>query len=162
MNGPSPPQTYLFKTVWTVFNCKQCLLYFCPDEMNFSLEKAVFWTEESEAVVYFLLFTSQDVNWWTGVMWISFGLLWCFKKLFGLSFWRHPFNAEDPLVSKRCNAKFLQILKQNFIQISSKILQIQKQINLQLGWRVSKFSEYLHFWINYYFKKETNNKIRLF
>ncbi len=37
------------------------------------------------------------------------GLLWCFYQLFGLSFWRHPFTSEDPLVSKWCNAKFLQI-----------------------------------------------------
>ncbi len=35
-------------------------------------------------------------------------LLWCFYQLFGLSFWRHPFTAEDPLVSKWCNATFLQ------------------------------------------------------
>ncbi len=32
-----------------------------------------------------------------------------FNQLFGLSFWRHPFTAEDPLVSKWYNAKFLQI-----------------------------------------------------
>ncbi len=25
-----------------------------------------------------------------------------------VSFWRHPFTAEDPLVKKWCNAKFLQ------------------------------------------------------
>ncbi len=37
----------------------------------------------------------------------SCGLLWCFYQLFGLSFWRHPFTAEDPLVSKWCT--FLQI-----------------------------------------------------
>ncbi len=37
-------------------------------------------------------------NWWTGVVWIVCGLLWCFYQLFGLSFWRHPFTAEDPLV----------------------------------------------------------------
>ncbi len=37
---------------------------------------------------------------WTGVMWITCRLLWCFYQLFGLSFWRHPFTAEDPLVSK--------------------------------------------------------------
>ncbi len=37
------------------------------------------------------------------------GLLWCFYQLFGLSFWQHPFTAEDPLVSKWCNATFLQI-----------------------------------------------------
>ncbi len=54
------------------------------------------------------LFNSQDVNWWTGVMWITW-LLWCFYKLFGLSFQRHPFSAENPLESKWCNARFLQI-----------------------------------------------------
>ncbi len=42
-------------------------------------------------------------------MWVTCGLLWCFYQLFGLSFWRHPFTAEDPLVSKWCNATFLQI-----------------------------------------------------
>ncbi len=33
--------------------------------------------------------------------------MWCFYQLFGLSFWRHPFTAEDPLVSKWCNANKL-------------------------------------------------------
>ncbi len=32
--------------------------------------------------------------------------LWCFYQL--LSFWRHPFTSEDPLVSKWCDAKCLQ------------------------------------------------------
>ncbi len=45
------------------------------------------------------LFTSQDVNWWTEIMWITCVLLWCFYQLFLLSFWRHPFTAEHPLVS---------------------------------------------------------------
>ncbi len=44
---------------------------------------------------------------WTGVVWITCGLLWCFHQLFGLSFWRHPFTAEHPLVSKYHNTKFL-------------------------------------------------------
>ncbi len=30
------------------------------------------------------LFTSQDVNWWTGVVWITCGLLWYFHQLVGL------------------------------------------------------------------------------
>ncbi len=51
---------------------------------------------------------SQEVNWWTEAMKITRGLLWCFYQLLGLTFWRHPFTAEDPLVSKWCNAKFLQ------------------------------------------------------
>ncbi len=42
-------------------------------------------------------------------MWITCGLLWCFYQLFRVSFWRHPFTAEHPLVSKWCNATFLQI-----------------------------------------------------
>ncbi len=37
------------------------------------------------------------------------GLLWCFYQLFGLSFWWHPFTVEVPLLSKWCNATFLQI-----------------------------------------------------
>ncbi len=44
-----------------------------------------------------------------GLLWITRGLLWCFYQLFGRSFWRHPFTAEDPLVSKGCDATFLQI-----------------------------------------------------
>ncbi len=40
------------------------------------------------------------------VLWV---LLWSFYQLFGLSFWRHPFTAEDPLLSKWCNVTFLQI-----------------------------------------------------
>ncbi len=41
------------------------------------------------------LFSSQDML--TDVLeWCR--LLWCIYQLFGLSFWRHPFTAEDPLV----------------------------------------------------------------
>ncbi len=78
------------------------------------------------------LLASQDVNWCTGVVWITCGLLWCFYQLFGLSFWRHPFTAEDPLVSKRCNATFLQIWWRN------KLLDVL---------RASQFSNNLHFMI---------------
>ncbi len=53
------------------------------------------------------------INWWTGVVWITCGLLWCFYQLFGLSFWRHPFTAEHPLVSKWCNATFSPIWWRN-------------------------------------------------
>ncbi len=37
------------------------------------------------------------------------GLLWCFYQLFGLLFWRHPFTADDPLLSKWWSDEFLQI-----------------------------------------------------
>ncbi len=46
-----------------------------------------------------------------GLEWCE--LLWCFYQLFGLSFWRHPFTEEDPLVSKWWNATFLQIWWRN-------------------------------------------------
>ncbi len=88
----------------------------------FSLEGSVimdygliFWPEVKNVLMMDLFLTnmqfstSHDVNWWTGVVWITCGLLWCFYQLFGLSFWRHPFTAEHPLVSKWCNATFLQI-----------------------------------------------------
>jgi len=51
-------------------------------------------------------FSSLGINWWTGVVWI---VVMFFYQLFGLSFWRHPFTTKDPLLSKWCNAKFLQI-----------------------------------------------------
>ncbi len=43
----------------------------------------------------------------------SCGLLWCFDQLFGLSFVWHLFIAEDPLMTKWCNATFLQICSEN-------------------------------------------------
>ncbi len=81
---------------------------------------------------------SPDVNWWTGVVWITCGLLWCFYQLFGLSFWRHPFTAEHPLLRQWCNATFLQIWWRN------KLIYILDDL------RVSKFS---FFWMNYSFNK---------
>ncbi len=56
------------------------------DKMTFSLEKAILWME--------------DFEWW---------IEWSFYHLFDLSFLQNPFTAEDPLIRKWCNAKFLQI-----------------------------------------------------
>ncbi len=44
--------------------------------------------------------------------WSCVDYLWItvmFYQLFGFLFWRHPFTAEDPSVSKWCNAKFSKI-----------------------------------------------------
>ncbi len=38
------------------------------------------------------------------------GLLWCFYQLFALSFWRHPFTADDPLVSEWYYATFPNLI----------------------------------------------------
>ncbi len=86
------------------------------------------------------LLASQFINWWTGVVWITCGLLWCFYQLFGLSFWRHPFTAEDPLLRQWCNATFLQIWWRN------------KLIYISDGLKVSTFSAIFHFCVNYPFK----------
>ncbi len=111
----------------TGFTCKRCLVcaYFSPDSDKafFTLEEAILCLEDSYFtqtqqfevknilimnlfITNMQLFSSQNVNWWAGVMWITCGLLWCFFQLFELSLWRHPFSAEDPLAS---NVKFLQI-----------------------------------------------------
>ncbi len=39
----------------------------------------------------------------------------CFYQLFGLSFWRHPFTAEDPLVREWCNDELLQIMLSHYM-----------------------------------------------
>ncbi len=49
-------------------------------------------------------FISQDINWWTGVDYCDV-FISCLD-----SFWRHPFTAEHPLLSKRYNATFFQII----------------------------------------------------
>ncbi len=85
------------------------------------------------------LLSSPDVNWWTGVVWITCGLLWCFYQLFGLSFWRHPFTAEHPLLRQWCNATFLQIWWRN------KLIYILDDLT------VSRSSANGHFWLNYSF-----------
>ncbi len=52
-------------------------------------------------------------------------------------------TAEDPLVSKRCDAKFLQICSDE-----------EKKLTYILdGLRVSKCSAHFNFWVNYSFKK---------
>ncbi len=52
---------------------------------------------------------SQDIKWWTG------GFLW-------LSFWRHPFTADNPLVSKWFNATFLQICSEEETNSSASLM----------------------------------------
>ncbi len=46
--------------------------------------------------------SSPDVNWWTGVVWITCDVF------IRLSFWRHPFTAEHPLLRHWCRDAFLQ------------------------------------------------------
>ncbi len=72
-----------------------------------------------------------------------------FYQLFGLSFWRHPFTAEDPLVSMWCNAKFLQICSD---EETNCILNGLRYI-------LSTFSTNFHFRVNYSFKTSRTDLI---
>ncbi len=56
--------------------------------------------------------------------WNHMDYLWIIVmfQLFGLSFWRHPFTAEDQFVSKWCNDKFLKIRSD------------EETIHLYFGW----------------------------
>ncbi len=83
------------------------------------------------------LFTLQEINWWTGVVWITCGLLWYFSQLFGLSFWWHPFTADDPLVSKWRNA----IRFSKFFRWRNKLFYILN------GLRVSQFLATFLLWL---------------
>ncbi len=80
----------------------------------------------------FQLLSSPDVNWWTGVVWITCGLLWCFYQLFGLSFWRHPFTAEHPLLRHWCSDTFLQTWWRNKLILIWRWAQLQQIISM---WR---------------------------
>ncbi len=91
----------------------------------FSQEEALLWIIDSNFVqkqqfkfktplwwICFLQIYSfslhKSLNSWIGVMCITCGLLQKLYQLFGLSFWWH-LTAEDSLVSKSYNTKFLKI-----------------------------------------------------
>ncbi len=82
----------------------------CEDNSRwaFSLEEALLWIMYSyfdkkqqfggKNIIMHLfltnkqLFVSQDINWWTGVMWYLRIIVMFFLRCLG-SFWRHPFTA---------------------------------------------------------------------
>ncbi len=66
------------------------------------------------------LFTSQDINWWTGVVCITYGLLWCFYQLF------HS-DGTHSLQRIHWGASHVMI---HF----SKSVPMKKEINLHLKW----------------------------
>ncbi len=79
---------------WTKYKSISC----CPPTSK-SSDTFVFWTVFCLLMVLDLcLLLINRLEWC--------GLLWCFYQLLG--FWRHPFTANDPFVSKWCNAQFLQ------------------------------------------------------
>ncbi len=115
----------------------------------FLLEEAFLWIMDSQfsqkwwfkvKMAYMQIVTSEDVNWCTGVVWITCGLLWCFYQLFGLSFWWHPFTTEDSLVSEWCNAKLIRFWRRN------------KVIYILYGLRVTTYDINFTLTLNYIFE----------
>ncbi len=119
-----------------------CIFFFWFRQDNFFLlDKATLFTEES----YFKVNIISTIYWkhsfslhkaWTD------GLQWCVLLVdsFGLSFWRHPLTAEDPLLSKSCNATFLQTSS-------------DEETNSSTSWMTwGNCSENVHFCVNDYFK----------
>ncbi len=105
----------------------------------------------------FHLLSSPDVNWWTGFMWITCGLLWCFYQLFGLLFWRHPFTAEHPLMSEWCNATFLQIWWRNkliYILDSLKVSTFSANFHFRSTAPLSQYLICIQVWITSYTTKQ--------
>ncbi len=68
------------------------------------------------------LFTSHDVNWWTGVVWVTCGLLWCFDSYSDGS---HSLQRIQTCSDEETNSS---------------------TIKMSWGW------EHFHFWVKYYFK----------
>ncbi len=143
---------------WTVLTCKRFLICadFSPDsdQTTFHLRKRYgLWTRILFKNILMMFFVLQTRSFCLlkmltdGLEWC--GLLWCFYQLFGLSFWRHPFTAEDLLVRQWCNATFLQIWWRN------KLLYIADDL------RVGTFLANFHFRVNYSFKGHHRILIRV-
>ncbi len=79
------------------FICSAFLFWLCCEHLQHLLLKTSWWI----CFIFCLLQMLTD-----GLEWC--GLLWCFYQLFGLSFWRHPFTAEHPLLRHWCRDTFLQ------------------------------------------------------
>ncbi len=122
------PATYLFRAV---LSCKRCLICadFSPDsdQNTFSLEEALIWIMDHIWVKnilmldLFKLLSSQDVNWWTGVVWITCGLLWCFLSAVWTLILTAPIH---------CRASIAETLMQ--WHISTNLM--KKQTHRNLGW----------------------------
>ncbi len=91
-------------------------------------------------------FYFTDINWWNGsgvdCLWIVFIF---FSQLFGHSIWRHPFTADDPLMSNDVKLKGWVHFQQIFMFVWSTVF-----LNCKL---VSWIIQMCHMWCScsYYF-----------
>ncbi len=110
------------------FSLKETLLWIMDPyfDQKWQFKVKTWWTMMDLFLTNTQFFTSQNVNWWTAVMWITCELLWCFYQLFELIL-------TAPIHSRG----FINEL--NF----SKSVLIKKQIHLQ--WCEKVFAPFLIF-----------------
>ncbi len=89
----------------------------------------------------FQLLSSEDVNWWTGVVWITCGL-WCFYQLFGLIL-------TAPI---HCRASISEQVMQCYI--STNLMKKQTHPNLE-----QPEGEHFHFWVKYSIKGNQEQRV---
>ncbi len=99
---------------------KQICIFWCEREWIFFLKEKlllIMVIRITGTVFCFLQINSFSLI--NGVVSITNGLLWWFYQLLGLSYWRHSFTAEVPLVSKWCNILnftcFLEAKSMNYL-----------------------------------------------
>ncbi len=101
------PSTYLFQAIFGFLNTAWSV------QISLLIHRWLFHWRKQCFVYRTLIYQQLDCFFCLlqmltdGLEWC--GSLWCFDHLFGLSFWRHPFTAEHPLLSKWWKATFLQI-----------------------------------------------------
>ncbi len=84
---------FCLELFWTIFACNRCLIcaYFSPDS-----DEITFFNGASNIINRGLDWSKKCLN--DGYIYYKHATyIWCFYKLFGLSFRRHPFTAVDPL-----------------------------------------------------------------
>ncbi len=96
---------------WTGFKWYLICAYFSPDS-----DQITFFTGESDIMDKSGL--KLKMSWFIYFINKQAVCHWCLYQPFELLFWRHPFPAVDPLVSKWCDAKFLQF-KNDLIDCTS-------------------------------------------
>ncbi len=87
------------------------------------------------------LFISEDINWWTGVVWITCGLLWCFYQLFGLIL-TAPIHCRGSIGEQ----EMWCYISPNLFWWRNKLIYISN------GLRMTKYSANFHFLVNYFYK----------
>ncbi len=89
-SGEKNVQISQYLQVQTVQNSskRSCFNVRGQQETNISLEETLLWIMDSclkspnhGFITNMQLFTSHNINWWTGVVWITCWFLWCFYQL---------------------------------------------------------------------------------